>query len=328
MRDDRTPVAFVGLGRIASLLEDDPRREKPATHAGAVASRHDCRIAGGYDRDPDRCRAFARRWNTRTYDRFDDMLSGEAPGIVVIATHPDSHEYYLRRSVRAGVPVVVCEKPVAHSRAAARRMATIERRGPTRVVVNHERRFSADYRLVRDAVRGERFGALRAVTARLYFGRTARHDQVFMHDGTHLLDAINFLTDDRVRLTRRVGRYRSRVSSVFLHGRTARRRLPVAIEIGAGHDYLDLVIDLTFEGGEIRVGNGIFEWRVSRESPFYSGYRSLQSLRRNVPEPTGYFAGMIAEAVRLFHDPSAVSGSRIADGEAVVREIRRAGWLL
>jgi hypothetical protein len=51
----------------------------------------------------------------------------------------------------------------------------------------------------------------------------------------------------------------------------------------------------------------------------------LVDLRRNVPEPTRYFSGMIAEAVRLVRDPQAVSRSRAADALAVMRVVSRAG---
>jgi hypothetical protein len=35
---EKIPAAIIGLGRIASLLEKDGRREKPCTHAGAIAA--------------------------------------------------------------------------------------------------------------------------------------------------------------------------------------------------------------------------------------------------------------------------------------------------
>ncbi|GHV88670.1 hypothetical protein AGMMS50267_10300 [Spirochaetia bacterium] len=38
----KIPVAIIGLGRIASLLEDDRLREKPCTHAGAITANPDC----------------------------------------------------------------------------------------------------------------------------------------------------------------------------------------------------------------------------------------------------------------------------------------------
>ncbi len=320
-------VAVVGLGRIASLLEDDPRREKPASHAGAFAARPDCVIAGGFDIEESRTAAFAERWNAPGFGSCEEMIRTVEPDILVVATHPDSHERYVTQAVRADIPVVVCEKPVAHSVASARRIARLERDGSTRIVVNHERRFSRDYVAARDAIASERFGTLLTVAARLFFGRTARHDRVFLHDGTHLVDAVHYLTDDRIMLRRRVGRYRSAASSVFLHGRLAERDVPVLLEVGAERDYLHLELTLSFQAGEIRVGNGICEWRRSRPSPFYSGYRSLRSMGVQVPEPTGYFAGMAAEAVRLRVNPSAESRSGADDGLATMTVIRRAGRL-
>ncbi len=319
-------VGFIGLGRICSLLEDDPRREKPATHAGAFAVRGDCRIIGGYDGDSGRRAAFAARWNTGDYSSADSLLSGDpVPQIVVIATHPDSHEYYLRKAVERSVPVVVCEKPIAHTPGSARRMARLERHGSTRVVVNHERRFSQDYLLVRRVLETEELGSLVAIRSQLFFGRTARHDRVFLHDGTHLVDAIHFLTDDTIRLQSTVGRYRDSRSSVYLHGRLQRRQIPVLIEVGAERDYLQFEVDLSFTGGRIRLGNGVFEWSRSQESPYYSEYRSLTPIHRYPPEPTGYFSGMAAEAVALMRDRSRRSRSTVEDGRQAMRVIAAAG---
>lgn len=317
-------VAFTGLGRIASLLEDDRLREKPASHAGAFAGHPRCRIVGGFDTEQDRREAFARRWNTTAFQRFDDLLSTR-PDILVIATHPDSHRYYLERAVAANVPVTVCEKPIADTPRRARRMVALEQKRGARVVVNHERRFSVDYVVVHEAIRRGEFGTLVGVHGRLYFGATARPDRVFLHDGTHMVDAVHFLTDDRVELRRRVGRYRRPGSTVFLHGRLQRRRTPVLFEIGGGRRYLHFEIVLSFSDGEVRIGNGIFDWSRATESPYYERYRSLIDTHRFRPEPSGYFSGMAAEAVRLVEDPSARSRSSLADGYAAMKVIRDAG---
>jgi predicted dehydrogenase len=316
-------VGFVGAGRIASLLEDDPRREKPATHAGAVDRHPRLRTAGVYDRNKERGLAFADRWGAANYATADELLINEKPQLLVVATHPDSHERYVRLAARHGVAVVICEKPVAHTLASARRIAGLERRGSIRVVVNHERRFSQDYRMAREAVVDRRYGELIAVSARLFFGSRGRHDHVMLHDGTHLIDAINFLTGDTVRFRRRFGRYRSRRRSAFLYGGLRRRSLPVTLEIGAQRRYLLFEVLLSFSDGEVRLGNGEFAVSRAVESPFYSGYRSLQSDQRRVPEPTGYFEGMVAEAVRLLDDATAVSESSAQDGLAVMRELHR-----
>ncbi|MFW5694308.1 MAG: Gfo/Idh/MocA family protein [Alkalispirochaeta sp.] len=319
-------VACIGLGRICSLLEEDSRREKPATHAGAFAARDDCRIIGGYDTNPDRRREFAGRWCPGEFSSAAELLKGAPqPHILVIATHPDSHEHYLRTAVAHKIPVVVCEKPIAHTRGSARRMRRLERTGTTRVVVNHERRFSADYVITRAAVDDERLGSLVAVRGELFFGRTARHDRVFLHDGTHMVDAIHYLTGDVMKLTRRVGVYRSHRSSVVLHGELQRRGVPVSIEVGAERDYLHFELELSFRSGRIRIGNGVFDWARSEASPHYSGYRSLLPIHRRPPEPTGYFSGMAAEAVRLVRNPAGRSVSSVEDGWRAMRVISAAG---
>ncbi len=320
-------VGFVGLGRIASLLEDDPLREKPATHAGAAAVNSRCRIVGGVDTAEERRELFSRRWSVPTYSTVAEFMNVERPDILVIATHPPTHYQYVRTAAEYGTPVVICEKPVAPTYHIGRKMAALEDTGKVKVVVNHERRFSRDYLRSRAAVLNGELGKLIGVTGRLYFGSSARHDHVFLHDGTHMVDAIHFLTDDEITLRRKVGRYRSTRSSVFLHGTTRRDGVPVAIEIGAQRNYLHFEIVLSFSDGEIRVGNGIFSWSRSRPSLHYSAYRSLMNAEYRPPRPSDYFSGMMAEAVRLADDPSAASRSTLKDGLAAMSVIRKAGLL-
>lgn len=194
-------------------------------------------------------------------------------------------------------------------------------------MVNHERRFSRDYILARRAVESAELGKLVAIRSQLFFGRTARHDRVFLHDGTHMVDAIHFLTSDRLRLRKRFGKYRSDRSSVFLQGRLLHRGTPVSIEIGAERDYLNFELDLSFTGGRIRIGNGLFEWSRSTDSPYYSGYRSLSPTHRCPPEPTRYFSGMVDEALALVHERFRRSRSTVEDGRQAMRVIASAGRL-
>jgi len=65
IRAAKIGAAIIGLGRIASLLEEDSRREKPCTHAGAITANPDCILTGGCDTDDERRRLFAERWALR-----------------------------------------------------------------------------------------------------------------------------------------------------------------------------------------------------------------------------------------------------------------------
>ena len=204
----------------------------------------------------------------------------------------------------------------------ARRIVRLAKRSGTRVVVNHERRYSADYRLARRAVVERRFGRLVSVTGTLYFG--SRHSQaaVFQHDGTHLVDALNFVSAERLAARGRFGSLRRRRSSSFIFGELRPSRVPVVIEVGSERDHLEFSLRLSFERGAITVGNGRYRVEVSRDAVAYSGYRSLFDLEHHAPQPTGYFAAMMADAVACVYDPLHVPASGAADAAAVMKVIR------
>ncbi|GHV41944.1 oxidoreductase [Spirochaetia bacterium] len=214
---EQIPVAIIGLGRIASLLEDDKRREKPCTHAGAIAANSDCRLAAGVDIDEERRRLFSERWNVPVYADAAAMLAEHSPAMLVIATHPDSHAQYCRLAAAVdtsgaahSIPVVICEKPLADTLRKARQIAALTASkggapGVLKIVTNHERRYSEDYISARAVLAEGRLGKLLGVRGCLYMGRGRRLLDVLWHDGTHLADAIMFLTGSTLKHRRSWG---------------------------------------------------------------------------------------------------------------------------
>ena len=364
--------AVAGLGRIGSSLEKDALREKPCTHTGAVAGNPDCVLAAGCDIKPEARERFLKDWGHLSpkpgvFDSVDELLTKLVPQILVVATYPESHYRIVKKAAAAGVPVIVCEKPLADTLRSARKIAALHRKGAATVLVNHERRYSSDYLAVREAIAQRRYGRLISVRGTLYFGRSSRHKDVLLHDGTHLVDIINFLLEEArgpaargpaargpaardpaacslrkanpVRLERRSGSMRSNRGSAYLFGTASRAGrpsrtespgagggavptsraaegggIPVVIEVGAERDHLVFEVELSFERGRIRVGNGVLSFEASGESPYYEGYRSL--LPDEAPEigKTGYFSNMIADAVRCARQRQAADVAGNAEG--------------
>jgi len=306
------PCAIIGLGRIASLLEDDTKREKPASHAGVISAHPETFIAAGMDRDPERRELFSRRWgDVPVHDDPRRMLREASPQILHICTHADSHLYYLDLALEYRIPVVVLEKPVSDSLGRAKRMQRRLQNSSTRVVVNHERRYSRDYMAARECIRSLRYGALRSVNARLFMGRDRPLEAVLLYDGTHLFDIISFLLSEPIEGIRRLPRAPGG-SSLFTGARCG--TVPVCVEVGNHRDHVVFELEFSFEAGRLRIGNGIYEEFESRESPWYDDMRSLIPVETVLPEKTGYFSGMFEDAVRLVKNPQAVSLSSYADG--------------
>jgi predicted dehydrogenase len=334
---NKIPVAIVGLGRIASLLEEDGRREKPCTHAGAVAANGDCVLVAGCDTDEGRRGLFAERWAVPVYARAAAMLREHRPEILIIATHPDSHGRYCSLAYQEGVPVAVCEKPLADTLAGARAIASLtdpgegSRRGAGfRILVNHERRYSADYIRAREILAGGGLGALISVRGVLYMGRGRRLMDVLWHDGTHLADALMFLSG---RTLRHAGAWGSPLSgregTAYLEGvlvpgtappaRSSKgREIACVIEVGARRDHLVFELEFSCEAGRLRIGNGVYEVWESGDCPYAQGFRSLARRPDRFRGKTGYFSGMIADAAGCVRDPARRPRSSAEDALKVI----------
>ena len=315
--------AIIGLGRIASLLEEDSRREKPCTHAGAIADNRDCRLVAGCDIDSQRRQLFRQHWNCEAV--FADaarMLAHIRPDLVVVATHADSHRSMVELAAASGVRVIICEKPLAHKLSAARRILELQRRGDACIVVNHERRYSRDYLAARDIIRSRRFGRLIAFRGALYYGSGRRHDLVLLHDGTHMVDCLAFLIESPLDTGRVVGTLRSQRRSVYIHAQAG--ECPGVIEVGAERDHLLFEIELSFERGRLTIGNGLYRIEESHTSPYYEGFRSLVASKTPVTGNTNYFRGMLSDAVACARDRARRPCSSAEEAYAALRFIHRA----
>jgi predicted dehydrogenase len=320
---EKIKAAIIGLGRIASLLEEDSLREKPCTHAGAIAANGDCVLAAGCDIDEERRRLFAEKWQVPVYADAAEMLRVQTPQILVIATHPDSHYFYCRLAPEYRIPVVICEKPLADNIREARKIARLcEGDGPV-IITNHERRYSQDYIRAKEILDEEKLGSVLGVRACLYMGKTRRLLDQLWHDGTHLADAIMFLSGAKLKHRRCWGaNLKQRSGTAWLEGSLHREKgppsTPVIFEIGAGRDHLVFEIEFSCERGRLRIGNGVFEVFESVPSPYAEKFRSLKNTGEIFCGPTGYFANMLKDAVSCVSDRSRKPRSGAIDGLRVI----------
>jgi len=326
---DKIKTAIVGLGRIASLLEEDARREKPCTHAGAITANADCVLACGCDIDEERRGLFAERWRVPVYSDAAEMIREQNPQILIIATHPDSHYFYCRLAAEKQIPVVICEKPLADTLVTARKIAALVGVGERPVILtNHERRYSADYIKAKEILASEKLGDILGVRAVLYMGKNKRLLDVFWHDGTHLADAAMFLSGLVLKHRKSRGAKLARaVGAAWLEGELAAKAesrgqhsapIPFVMEVGAGRDYIVFELEFSCSKGKLCIGNGIFEVWESDESPYAERFKSLKRTIAAFEGPTGYFANMVADAVFCVREPGRQPVSSAADGLAVI----------
>ncbi len=252
----------------------------------------------------------------------DSLLAGSKPHVLHVASPPDTHLAIVEAAARAGVRVIVCEKPLAERLDEARAIAALDREGGPRILTNHERRYSRDYLAARRIVAEGRYGPLLSIASRLYLGRTRPAADILLFDGTHLADIIAFLAGAALELRGAALAHMpgagAEAAAEALVVTAAAGAVPVLMEIGSGRDHLVFEVDLSFARGRLRIGNGVYEEYRSGPSPYYTGMRSLARVRRGRPRVTGYFAGMMADAVACARDPGRRPVSSAADGAATL----------
>jgi len=123
------------------------------------------------------------------YTDWPTLLGRHRLDLVTIATTSPGHEAGVLAAAAAGVPRILCEKPMAASLPAARAMDEACRRAGARLLINHPRRLLPAYLAVRDAIAADRFGDLR-------FMRVTCGAAGLANIGSHAFDLMRWFLGD------------------------------------------------------------------------------------------------------------------------------------
>ncbi len=111
------------------------------------------------------------------------MLREADLDVVAIVTNGPSHAFLTAAAAEAGVPAILCEKPMATSVADAQRMIDACAKAGARLGINHTRRWSPAHQQLRDALADGLVGSPRAFLVTLGAGRLGCN-------ATHMVDLV------------------------------------------------------------------------------------------------------------------------------------------
>lgn len=189
MSGTRYRAAVVGCGRIGVTMEEDSKRIRPATHAGAYRACPRAELVAVVDVDAERVNHAQLLFpGVRGFSTTEAMLEAVRPDVVSVATPPESHREVVEACARRGVRAVICEKPIAKSVADGRRMIEACASAGTLLLINHTRRFDPVLRRLRDEIAAGGLGEITQATVHYTAG-------VF-NTGTHVVDLLRFFLGD------------------------------------------------------------------------------------------------------------------------------------
>ncbi len=188
-------VAIVGLGRMASTIDDEVRDYSaialPYSIAASCQEIDRIELVAGADILAEKREAFRQRWGvTALYDDYLEMMAQEKPDLVAICTRGELHAEMAVRVAEAGVPMIYLEKAMACSMKEADMVLDACQRHKTLFNTGVLRRFDSRYHKARELIEAGEIGQPRSVT---HYASTN-----LLHGHIHSIDTIMYLLGDPV----------------------------------------------------------------------------------------------------------------------------------
>jgi predicted dehydrogenase len=290
----RYRAAIIGTGRIASLLERDPLRTKPHTHAGWYRHHPRIDLVAGADVDPDRLAEFGADWGIAPSGLFSDyreMLDRVRPDIVSIAAYAPDRLQMIRDAVQAGARGLWIEKAIACSLGEAKEIERTLAVGHVAAIVDHPRRAQGRYRAVRRVIETRALGELEAVHCLM--------SGLVIHTGTHAWDVLDFWLGEPLHVTGWLDGDVPASGPVEDCGGHGRLEYPGGVHAwvtARRKRYFIFQFDLVFSEGRVQVGNDVWKVFVPEASRLYSGFRELYEAPAPPEDPYPY--PMVYDLVR------------------------------
>jgi predicted dehydrogenase len=266
-------AAIIGTGRIASLLEKDPLRTKPHSHAGCYKQHPEIELVGGADIDKQRLADFGKDWgipDNHLFTDYREMLDRLRPDLVSICAFAPQRLEMIQAAIKAGARGLWIEKAIVCSLAEAEVLERLLREPGVKAIVDHPRRAQSQYRAVKRIIDEHVLGDLLAVISMMSGN--------LIHTGTHAYDMLQFWCGDmqcaagwlekQVPLAGPIEDCGGNGHIIFGNG-------VHAFIIGSTRDYYTFQFDLAFTRGRIQIGNDICKVLQPGPSKFYSGFEEL-----------------------------------------------------
>lgn len=269
-------AAVIGCGWIGSGVADDPRADGIQGHAAAYAACQNTELVGVCDTDPARAEAAARRWGLhRGSCSVAELLAGARPQIVSVCTPDATHASVLREVIGgADIRAIVVEKPLALDPAAARSMVELAKSRGITLAVNHSRRFAPSHiEAHRRLVAGD-IGRVVAVNGLYTKG--------ILHNGTHWFDLARWLVGRITRVQSWPGPTDPGRPDPTCHVRLSFGDGQTGFLLGLDEErYTIFEMDIMGTLGRLQISDSGMRlaWYSVADSPYFSGYRTLQSPR-------------------------------------------------
>ncbi len=187
-------AAILGLGRMASFIEDEVVDGSFISHAAAYRAEPRFDLVGGCDVSAVQREKFGARWGVSgLYDSPEELLRAERPAVVSVCSPTELHLAHCMSALAAGCAAIFCEKPLCSRLDEAEALIAACRKKNVLLAVNHTRRWMPNVRLLRELLDRGSIGAIQSAVVH-YGGGIG-------NVGTHIFDLLRSLLGEASAVT-------------------------------------------------------------------------------------------------------------------------------
>ncbi len=262
-------VLIVGAGRIGAFF-DTLDNENVLTHAHAFSKHPQFNLIGFVDKDFAIATKAAKLWDCKSFQSINDAFFKNKIDVVVVAVCDEHHYRVLKEVLNYKIQLIFAEKPLTKSLKEAEEIVDLSKEKKIPILVNYSRRFVPKFIDLKNKIRSGELGN--------FVGGCGYYGKGFLHNGSHLIDLLNYFSLSIERVETISKRYDffdddPTISAVLkLKNNTLFFIQGVDCSL-----YTIFELDLFFEKARIRVVDFgcIIEEYCLNDNSIFNGYRNL-----------------------------------------------------
>jgi len=180
-------VLIIGAGYIGAF-NDKPNSENILSHAHAFTIHKGFNLVGFVDKDIEKAKKAAILWSTSYFETIEDAFKKFRIDIACVAVPDDVHYPILMEILDLPLKFVFIEKPITKTLPEAKNI--IEKYSSKKIscAINYSRRYVPEFLNIRSKIFNRDYGN--------FLGGVGYYTKGLIHNGSHLLDLLQFLIGD------------------------------------------------------------------------------------------------------------------------------------
>ena len=184
--NNKYQAVVIGLGNIGARFSH-PDGKYPFNHSSAYMQNNKTELIAGVDLDEKNRTYFEKHFQRPTYKTIEDVLSLK-PDIVSICSPHELHFEQTIACLKAGIKMIWLEKPPSSHLDEFHKLQEEETKTGAKILVNYQRRYSLNYKTIRDLFKSEKLGKPKAIQV--------CYSRGLLTNGCHMLDIAFFISQD------------------------------------------------------------------------------------------------------------------------------------